>query len=51
MKTNRQEWFMLELLNGAVQSGPPPIQELRVISADTQEPRIISEESQEERIT
>ncbi len=46
-----QKWFLLEILNGAVSDNPPPIDEFRVISNDTQELRVISNDTQEERIT
>ncbi len=48
---NNQQWFVFDLLNGAVIPSPPPITEFRVICADTQEKRIISQDTQEERIT
>ncbi len=45
------KWFMLELINGAVQDVPPPIREFRVISEDTQELRVIDVDTQETRVT
>ncbi len=46
-----QEWLVLQIFNDANGPNPPPIDEVRVICANTQEPRVISEDTQETRIT
>lgn len=46
-----QQWFIFELINGAVGPSPPPTEEFRVINATTQEVRVINDTTQEERIT